>query len=84
MLAKTFTLLFYLKRRANYSSGELPIYMRVTVDGDRFEVATKRYCDPERWNSVSVRKQGNKELCVINASLIQTCQFKEFGVWCQI
>jgi len=28
MLVKTFTLLFYLKRRANYSSGELPIYMQ--------------------------------------------------------
>lgn len=61
MLVKTFTLLFYLKRRANYSSGELPIYMRVTIDGDRFEVATKRHCEPERWNSISGRKQGSKE-----------------------
>ncbi|MGG7662055.1 site-specific integrase [Dyadobacter sp. BHUBP1] len=61
MLVKSFTLLFYLKRRANYQAGELPIYMRITVDGDRFEMAIKRQCEPERWNAAAGRKQGNKE-----------------------
>lgn len=61
MLVKSFTLLFYLKRRAGYKAGELPIYMRVTVDGDRFEITTKRQCEPERWNAAAGRKLGTKE-----------------------
>lgn len=70
MLVKSFTLLFYLKRRANYKAGELPIYMRVTVDGDRFEIATKRQCEPERWNAAAGRKLGTKEDArVLNAYL---------------
>jgi hypothetical protein len=51
MLIESFTLLFYLKRRANYQAGELPICMRVTIDGGRFEMATKRQCEPDRWNA---------------------------------
>lgn len=51
-------------------SGDLPIYMRVTVDRDRFEMATQRYCDPDRWNSVLGRKNGNREdTRVLNAYL---------------
>lgn len=61
MLVKTFTLLFYLKLRSSDSGGELPIYMRVTVNGDRFEIATGRHCEPEQWNSVSNRKRGNRK-----------------------
>jgi hypothetical protein len=41
MLTKSFTLLFYLKKRNNYLKGELPIYMRLTVDGQRIEISTK-------------------------------------------
>ena len=61
MQSKTFTLLFYLKKRSNYSTGEVPIYMRVTVDGDRFEMATQRHCEPEHWNVVTGRKKGTRE-----------------------
>jgi hypothetical protein len=55
MLTKSFTLLFYLKKRSNYVKGKLPIYMRLTVDGKRIEVTTKRECEPSKWNSSSGR-----------------------------
>lgn len=58
MLTKSFTLLFYLKRRNNYVKGELPIYMRLTVDGQRIEISTKRECEPGKWNSSAGRKNG--------------------------
>lgn len=61
MLSKTFTLLFYLKKRDNYLGGKLPIYMRFTIDGQRVEMATKRECEPDKWNSSSGRKIGLKE-----------------------
>jgi hypothetical protein len=61
MLSKTFTLLFYLKRRNNYSGGKLPIYMRCTTNRTRFEMAVKRDCEPEKWNSASGRLTGTKQ-----------------------
>lgn len=58
---KTFTILFHLKKPRNYVSGSLPIYIRVTVDGGRFEIHSKRECDPEKWNSSTGRVGGHKE-----------------------
>ena len=61
MLSKTFTLLFYLKKPKNYESGKVPIYMRVSVDGRRIEITTKRECEPEKWKSSAGRQIGQKE-----------------------
>ncbi|MCF0041608.1 site-specific integrase [Dyadobacter fanqingshengii] len=61
MLSKTFNLLFYLKKPKNYLNGKMPIYLRVTTDGSRFELAAKRDCEPEKWNSVSGRVAGTKQ-----------------------
>ncbi len=61
MLDKSFGLLFYLKKPKNYQKGEIPIYLRVTVDGISKELSIKRSCDPERWNSSSGRAMGTKE-----------------------
>lgn len=62
MVNKTFGLLFYLKKPKNYAKGSLPIYLRLTVDGKRAELATKRLCDdPQKWNASSGRMTGTKE-----------------------
>jgi hypothetical protein len=60
MLGKNFNLLFYLKKRANYVEGELPVYLRISVTGTRAEMAIGRKCDPEKWNNVLCRKIGMK------------------------
>jgi hypothetical protein len=61
MLSKTYTLLFYLKKPKNYVDGKMPIYMRFTIDRQRIEIATKRDCEPDKWNASSGRKVGQKE-----------------------
>ncbi len=61
MLEKSFGLLFYLKKPSYYRSGNMPIYLRITVDGIPKEVSTKRSCDPERWNSEAQRAKGTRE-----------------------
>lgn len=58
---KKFRLLFYLKKPKNYCEGNMPVYLRITVDGIPKEVSTKRSCDPERWNSDAQRAKGTKE-----------------------
>jgi site-specific recombinase XerD len=56
-----FSLLFYLKKQKNYISGNAPIYMRITVQGKRAEIATSRDCEPHRWNARAGRVIGSKE-----------------------
>src|ERR1700709_2710126 len=56
-----FSMLFYMKKQKNYTKGPAPIYLRITVDGKRAELATGRECDPERWNGKLARATGTKE-----------------------
>ncbi len=56
-----FSMLFYVKKQKNYTSGLAPIYLRITVDGKRSEITTNRECNPEKWNSKSGRLIGTKE-----------------------
>lgn len=42
-------------------TGPAPIYLRITVEGKRAELATGRECDPERWNGKLERVTGTKE-----------------------
>jgi len=56
-----FSLLFYMKKPKNYLKGVAPIYLRITVNGNRSEVTTGRSCEPTRWNSALGRANGSKE-----------------------
>ena len=38
------------KNRSN-KHGEAPIYIRISIDQERVEIATGRYIHPEKWNS---------------------------------
>ncbi|SEJ60956.1 Site-specific recombinase XerD [Dyadobacter sp. SG02] len=55
------SLLFYLKKPRNYQTGPMPIYLRITVESKRSELATGRECDPKTWNTGAGRVLGNKE-----------------------
>ena len=70
MLAKQFSLLFYLKKQKNYVKGKQPVYMRITIDAARVELSTQRECEPERWNSHAGRAAGtNEEIRSLNIYL---------------
>lgn len=57
----TFSLLFYLKKPKNYTGGLMPVYVRITVNGQRSETTTGRECEPAQWNSAAGRLKGTKE-----------------------
>jgi hypothetical protein len=80
MVNKNFKLLFYLKKPKGYRSGTCPIYLRVTVDGQRFEVAMKRECEPEKWNISAGRKIGQKEDVRSLNAYLDSVQVKVFEV----
>jgi hypothetical protein len=42
----------------------LPIYLRVTIDGKRFEVATHRHVEPSEWSSSAGRVKSKSDTAV--------------------
>lgn len=78
MLDKSFGLLFYLKKPTNYVKGDIPIYLRITVDGGAKELSVKRNCDPAKWNARSGRASGTKENIKKLNEYLDTYQSKVF------
>jgi hypothetical protein len=61
---------FYVKEEKTDNDGVAPIYLRVTVNGERAEISTNRKVDPSLWDKSSGRVSGRSEGArVINASL---------------
>lgn len=81
MLSKTFTILFYLKKRSSYQEGKLPIYLRCTTNGRRFELAVKRECDPEKWNTGSCRMVGSKDEAKSTNAYLDSLQTKVYEAY---
>lgn len=58
---KSFVLLFSIKTVKKLANGTVPIYLRITIDSTRAEIATKRYVIPEKWNHAAQKVIGNSE-----------------------
>jgi antitoxin component of RelBE/YafQ-DinJ toxin-antitoxin module len=52
---------FLLKTAKINSKGQMPIYLRITVDGKRFEVSTNKYIEKSKWSTEMKRIKGNSE-----------------------
>lgn len=55
------SILFYAKPSRSTIDQHLPIYMRVTIKGNRFETSTQRYITPNKWSKTAGRVNGNNE-----------------------
>lgn len=55
------SILFYVKRSKPNPAGQIPIYLRLTVDGVRLEFSVKRYVSPDKWNTLQNKMKGNSE-----------------------
>ena len=58
---QTLAILFYHRVDKARSDGEVPIYMRITVNGKRAEMAIQRYVDPKKWNKEGEYARGTKQ-----------------------
>jgi len=52
------SILFYAKRSKTNTEGLVPIYLRVTIDGERIELTTKRFIHPDKWSVEGNRVKG--------------------------
>lgn len=55
------TVLFYGKKTRVESDKLLSVYLRVTINGERFEVSAQRYIEPGRWSQEAGKAKGNSE-----------------------
>jgi site-specific recombinase XerD len=67
---KSFSILFYLRHDKVNLDSKVPIYLRITIDSQKAEIATKRNIDPSRWDAGVQRAMGtNDESRSINTYL---------------
>lgn len=45
------TVHIYAKTSKANKNGQLPIYFRLTVNGERFEFSTKKFIDKSKWSA---------------------------------
>jgi hypothetical protein len=45
------SILFYGKTTKKTSDGKLPIYMRIIIEGQRFEISTNSFIEQARWQA---------------------------------
>jgi site-specific recombinase XerD len=55
---KSFSLLFYVKSSKLSADGTAPIYLRITIDGKRIEISSKRQVIPSKWNTAAQKLTG--------------------------
>lgn len=61
---------FYVREAKKDKKGESPIYLRITVNGERAEISTNRRVNPGNWDKAAERVAGRSETArIINTSL---------------
>jgi Phage integrase SAM-like domain/Arm DNA-binding domain len=57
---QTYSALFWLNK-ARLRNNEVPIFLRITINGKRAEISLKRSIEPAQWNTKTSRAKGNSE-----------------------
>lgn len=61
---------FYVKESKNDRKGEAPIFLRITINGERAEISANRRINPENWDKSLERASGRSEPArIINTAL---------------
>ena len=61
---------YFVKKSNANSKGNVPIYMRITLNGKRMEFSTNRFVDPKSWKDGLGMTKGKKDdLEVLNVFL---------------
>lgn len=55
------SLLFYLRKSKVNAQGLMPIYQRITIEGERFDSSTGHFVDELKWSPESGKMRGNSE-----------------------
>lgn len=72
--------LFYVRKSKANSEGLSPVYLRITVNGQRFNTATSRFVEVSKWSQVGGRAiGGTKEVKELN-EFLDVLRAKALGI----
>ncbi len=72
--------IFYTRNTKMNGAGRVPIYMRVTINGERFNTATSRNVDPAQWSKDGEKLAGkSKEAQELN-EFLTTLRTRAFSI----
>lgn len=77
-MEKNFGCFFYLKKRSKNATGEIDIFLRITVDSKFVELSSKRKCFTNAWNVKAGRAEGKTDYARSINSYLDTLQQKVF------
>lgn len=77
-MEKSFGVVFYLKKPKHFSTGEVPVYMRITVNSSRVELSVKQQCHPDIWNGEVGRASGKTDVAKSLNQLLDILQRKVY------
>ena len=80
-MTKSFALLFQMKRSKALPNGNAPIYLRITIDSERVEIATKRNAPPDKWNTIAQKVMGNTDEAKSVNNQLKTVEQKAYEVY---
>lgn len=72
----TITIHMYARASRVNKIGDLPIYVRITINGERTEFTTKMYVDPKKWDEKAMRVKGNSEQARAINSYLDSIRYK--------
>lgn len=55
------SVLFYARKSRATAKGLIPVYLRITLGGERFEISTKLYVQEDQWSHEAGKMKGNNE-----------------------
>ena len=66
-MKEKFALHIYARNINPSAAGKLPIYIRITVNGQRYSFSTKKFVEPKLWSATLAEMKGKSdEACSIN------------------
>ncbi|MGF7077634.1 site-specific integrase [Mucilaginibacter sp. 3215] len=77
---KSFNLLFYVKRSKTNAEGLAPVYLRITVDGVRIEISSKRYINPDKWSTNGQKLTGSNDAAKSINAYLKTLEHQVYDV----
>jgi site-specific recombinase XerD len=77
-MSHTISVLFYARKSRLTKQGLVPIYMRVTLGGERFQITTKIYIHEEQWSLEAGKMKGNSEEAKRTNSLLDAMRARAF------
>jgi site-specific recombinase XerD len=78
------SVLFYLRKSKARENAEAPIYLRITVNGNRVDLATNQFSLPEKWDSSHGCMKGTKEDARIINTVLDSKRVKILKVYNQL